>query len=162
MYTYTILCKTILHADITWSELVSLTHARTHARTQTDSLWAHGLWQVKLLQTAAFGLQGLLGLHCSGSVFPTALMKRTRHLTGTLQFPDSCLSVTPQRERERESVCVCVCMCMCVCVCVRVHVCTFLVTYEDTNLYNDMGMTGITRRRWFLRTFPHVPVIQKT
>ncbi len=31
-----------------------------------------------------------------------------------------------------ESVCVCVC----VCVCVHVY-----VVYEDTNLYNDMGMT---------------------
>ncbi len=46
-------------------------------------------------------------------------------------------------------VCVCVCIkcecasvCVCVCVCARVF-----VTYEDTNLYNDMGMTGITRRR---------------
>ncbi len=29
-----------------------------------------------------------------------------------------------ERERERECVCVCVC-----------------VVYEDTNLYNDMGMT---------------------
>ncbi len=37
-------------------------------------------------------------------------------------------------------VCVCVCMCVCVCVCVCVfgHV---YVVYEDTNLYNDMGMT---------------------
>ncbi len=32
-------------------------------------------------------------------------------------------------------------MCVCVCVCVCVHV---YVVYEDTNLYNDMG---ITRRR---------------
>ncbi len=36
-------------------------------------------------------------------------------------------------------------MCVCVCVwCVCVHV---YVVYEDTNLYNDTGMTGITRRR---------------
>ncbi len=27
---------------------------------------------------------------------------------------------------------------VCVCVCVHVHV---YVVYEDTNLYNDMGMT---------------------
>ncbi len=27
-------------------------------------------------------------------------------------------------------------VCVCVCVCVRVY-----VVYEDTNLYNDMGMT---------------------
>ncbi len=32
-------------------------------------------------------------------------------------------------------------MCLCVCVCVCVHV---YVVYEDTNLYNDIG---ITRRR---------------
>ncbi len=32
--------------------------------------------------------------------------------------------------------CVCVCVCLCVCVCVRVY-----VVYEDTNLYNNMGMT---------------------
>ncbi len=31
---------------------------------------------------------------------------------------------------------MCVCMCVCVCVCVCVY-----VVYEDTNLYNDMGMT---------------------
>ncbi len=35
-------------------------------------------------------------------------------------------------------------LCVCVCVCVCGHV---YVVYEDTNLYNDMGMTGITRRR---------------
>ncbi len=29
-------------------------------------------------------------------------------------------------------------MCACVCVCVCGHV---YVVYEDTNLYNDMGMT---------------------
>ncbi len=32
---------------------------------------------------------------------------------------------------------------MCVCVCV----CVVYVVYEDTNLYNDMGIAGITRRR---------------
>ncbi len=30
------------------------------------------------------------------------------------------------------------CVCVCVCVCVRVY-----VVYEDTNLYNDMGMTEV-------------------
>ncbi len=44
----------------------------------------------------------------------------------------------------------------CVRACVRVFVRVF-VTY-DTNLYNDMG---ITRRRWFMRTFPYVPIFQK-
>ncbi len=41
-----------------------------------------------------------------------------------------------ERERERERVCVCV-----------------YVVYEDTHLYNDQGMTVITRWRWFMRTF---------
>jgi len=45
--------------------------------------------------------------------------------------------------------------CVCVCVCVRVR---FFVTYQDTNLYNDMGMTGITRRGWL---YPIVPIFQK-
>ncbi len=31
---------------------------------------------------------------------------------------------------------MCVCVCVCVCVCGHVY-----VVYEDTNLYNDMGMT---------------------
>ncbi len=31
-----------------------------------------------------------------------------------------------------------VCVCVCVCVCVRAFV---FVTNEDTNVYNDMGMT---------------------
>ncbi len=49
-------------------------------------------------------------------------------------------------------MCVCVCVCVCVhacmracvrvCVCVCVHVRVF-VTYEDTHLYNDMGMTYV-------------------
>ncbi len=37
---------------------------------------------------------------------------------------------------------------MCVCVC---------VVYDDTNVYNNMGMTGITRRRGFMRTFSVSP-----
>ncbi len=36
------------------------------------------------------------------------------------------------------SVCVCECECECKCVCVCGHV---YVVYEDTNLYNDMGIT---------------------
>ncbi len=35
-------------------------------------------------------------------------------------------------------LCVCCLQCVCVCVCVCGHV---YVVYEDTNLYNDMGMT---------------------
>ncbi len=38
------------------------------------------------------------------------------------------------------SVCVYVCVRVCVYVCVRVRV---YVVYEDTNLYNDMGMTEV-------------------
>ncbi len=30
-------------------------------------------------------------------------------------------------------------MCVCVCVCV----CGFMLVYEDTNLYNNMGMTEV-------------------
>ncbi len=41
----------------------------------------------------------------------------------------------------RVLVCVCVCVFVCVC-CVHVY-----VVYEDTNVYNDMGMAVITRRR---------------
>ncbi len=48
--------------------------------------------------------------------------------------------------RIQLSVCVCmyVCMYACMCVCVCVCVCVWghvYVVYEDTNLYNDMGMT---------------------
>ncbi len=32
----------------------------------------------------------------------------------------------------------CAALCVCVCVCVRVY-----VVYEDTNLYNNMGMTEV-------------------
>ncbi len=41
---------------------------------------------------------------------------------------------------DSDNVCVCVCVCVSVCVCVwgGGHV---YVVYEDTNLYNDMGMT---------------------
>ncbi len=34
--------------------------------------------------------------------------------------------------------CECVCVCVCVCVCGHVY-----VVYEDTHLYNDMGMTQV-------------------
>ncbi len=40
--------------------------------------------------------------------------------------------------KERPCVCVCVQEHACVCVCMCGHV---YVVYEDTNLYNDMGMT---------------------
>ncbi len=50
-------------------------------------------------------------------------------------------------------VCVCVHFNVCVCVCC-VHV---YVVYEDTNVYNDMGMTGITRIRGFMMTFSVSP-----
>ncbi len=41
-------------------------------------------------------------------------------------------------ETTRDQTCVCVCVCVWVSVCVCGHV---YVVYEDTNLYNDMGMT---------------------
>ncbi len=48
-------------------------------------------------------------------------------------------------------ICVCVCVCVrvrvhvlaCVCVCVCVCVCACVCGYEDTNLYNEMGMTYV-------------------
>ncbi len=36
------------------------------------------------------------------------------------------------------------CVCECVCVCVRVY-----VVYEDTNLYNNMGMTEVLHLKVF-------------
>ncbi len=46
----------------------------------------------------------------------------------------------PVNHKTNTCVCVCVCVCVCesVCVCVRVY-----VVYEDTNLYNNMGMTEV-------------------
>ncbi len=38
--------------------------------------------------------------------------------------------------KQHISVCVCLCKCVSVYVCVHVY-----VVYEDTHLYNDMGMT---------------------
>ncbi len=52
-------------------------------------------------------------------------------------------------------VCVLVRVCVCVC-CVHVY-----VVYEDTNVYNDMGITGITRRRLFMRTFAVTPKFKR-
>ncbi len=62
------------------------------------------------------------------------------------------IRVWHDNQGEKCSVCVCVCVCVsvcvCVCVCVSVCVCVHVyVVYEDTNSYNDMGMTGITRRK---------------
>ncbi len=52
------------------------------------------------------------------------------------------------------SHCICVCVCVCVWACVRacVH------AYEDTNLYNDMGMTWVLQREgdlWGHFQWPH-------
>ncbi len=59
---------------------------------------------------------------------------------------------------KKTLVCVCVCIRACVRACVRVCVCVCVyVVYEDTNLHNDMGMTGITRRKLFMRTFSVSP-----
>ncbi len=41
-------------------------------------------------------------------------------------------------------VCVCVCVCLCVCLCASLCQCVLVyVVYEDTNLFNDMGMTEV-------------------
>ncbi len=65
-------------------------------------------------------------------------------------------------ERERESVCVCVCECVCerewVCVWESVRV---YVVYEDTNLFNNMGMTGYYNLKVVYEDTAYVPVIQK-
>ncbi len=53
----------------------------------------------------------------------------------TLLYVEVCVCF--ERFLLTSSLCVCVCVC-----CVHVY-----VVYEDTHLYNDMGMTGITRRR---------------
>ncbi len=60
-------------------------------------------------------------------------------------------------------MCVCVCdvcvrVCVCVCVC-DVCVCVWVyVVYEDTNLYNDMGMTEVLQYEGgFMRTLPMSP-----
>ncbi len=37
----------------------------------------------------------------------------------------------------------CVCVCVCARVCVRAACVRVYVVYEDTNLYNDMGMTEV-------------------
>ncbi len=47
------------------------------------------------------------------------------------------------------------------CVCVRENVCVCVcVVYEDTNVYNDMGMTGI-KRRWGFEDIFSVPINSK-
>ncbi len=47
-------------------------------------------------------------------------------------------------------------MFVCVCVCVRVY-----VVYEDTNLYNNMGMTEVLQFEGVYEDTAYVPVIQK-
>ncbi len=48
----------------------------------------------------------------------------------------SAVSVLRTSRANAAQGCVCVCVCVCVFVCGHVY-----VVYEDTNLYNDMGMT---------------------
>ncbi len=48
------------------------------------------------------------------------------------------------------------CVCVCVCVCVRVY-----VVYEDTNLYNNMGMTEVLQFEGVLWGHCLCPVIQR-
>ncbi len=71
------------------------------------------------------------------------------------------------------SVCLCVCACarvsasvsvrLCVhaCVCVRVCLCLCDIWGHKFVWWHGYDI-GITRRRWFMRIFPHVPIFQKT
>ncbi len=59
------------------------------------------------------------------------------------------LTIYSEKLSHLIGVCVCVCG---VCVCVRVY-----VVYEDTNLYNDMGMTEVLQFEGVLRTLPMSP-----
>ncbi len=47
-----------------------------------------------------------------------------------------------------------VCVCVCVCVCGHVY-----VVYEDTNLYNDMGMTWYYKEKVIYEDIFSVPII---
>ncbi len=68
---------------------------------------------------------------------------------------------------ERVNVCVCLCTCLCacvsvclslcVCVCVFACLCACVSVCLRANVYNDTGMTGITMRRRFMRTFSVSP-----
>ncbi len=70
---------------------------------------------------------------------PSMLKSLNIPTTHSVQF-NKILRLTENIDYYYLLVCACVCMCVCVCVCVCVcgHV---YVVYEDTNLYNDMGMT---------------------
>ncbi len=72
-------------------------------------------------------------------------------IRGQLHFL-SVKKTNQSQKHYRMTVCVCVCVCVCVSPCMHVF-----VVYEDTNVYNDMGMTGITRKMWFMRTFSVSP-----
>ncbi len=67
-------------------------------------------------------------------------------------FIHFCLFVLSLLNLDQGCYYICVCVCVRVCVCVwggggGINIPHVYVVYEDTNLYNDMGMTGITRRR---------------
>ncbi len=84
-----------------------------------------------------------------------------RHQTPNCSPDAAALAATAPVMFTAVGVCVHLCVCVCVCVCVFTCVCVcghVYVVYEDTNLYNDMGYDiGITRRRWFMRTFSVSP-----
>ncbi len=54
-------------------------------------------------------------------------------------------------------VCACACLCVFVFVCVCVCVVSMFMWFMRTQMCNDMRMTGITRRRGFMRTFSVSP-----
>ncbi len=53
-------------------------------------------------------------------------------------YPGEVLLVSFPVSRCQNTALWSVCVCVCVCVCGHVY-----VVYEDTNLYNDMGMTQV-------------------
>ncbi len=75
------------------------------------------------------------------NLYPAWKKKSTEDLDPSMKH----IALTGSRSRQIRSIedCVCVCVCVCVvCVCVCVCVCVHVyVVYEDTNLYNDIGMT---------------------
>ncbi len=75
----------------------------------------------------------------SSRIMFNRLVKHSVHFYSCLKQQGMFIYIIAQHKR---TVCMCVLsvcvhnVCMCVCVCVHVY-----VVYEDTNLYNDLGMT---------------------
>ncbi len=65
---------------------------------------------------------------------PLSRKKPVAHESSHLSADRDWLKVQQRSQHQHHSCLQCVCVCVCVCG----HV---YVVYEDTNLYNDMGMT---------------------